>query len=302
MKTAPGNITEKRKVAAIGTFDGVHTGHREVLGVLARYGAEHQLMPVAITFDRHPLSLIDPTRTPPELTPVWKKKKLLKEVGITPLVLEFDEKLRSTKAKDWLEYIHKNLGVDALVVGYDTTFGSDGVMLSIEDYKKIGEEVGVKVIAAEKVEGVSSSEIRRAVEKGDMERAHELLGRPYSITAEVLRGNNLGHTLGYPTANIMIPEGTAMPKPGVYAAIVKTLYDGRKYPAMVNIGNRPTVMRGDEIVMESHLLNFNGDLYGKDITVRFIKRIRDERKFDSIEALKARLAEDKSQIENLFIN
>ena len=270
-----------------------------MLKAVTDYAKEHNLEPVAITFSQHPLGLIDPQRMPMELTPLWKKKKLLAEVGAGPIVLNFDEPLRSTTAADWMKRLHDEFGVEALIIGYDNTFGCDGLTLSIEDYKKIGKKEGVEVLTAEEVKDVSSSAIRKAVKAGEMEKAAEMLGRPYSITAKVVTGNSLGHTIGFPTANIDLPEGVAIPKPGVYAAIVKTLDDGIKHPAMVNIGSRPTVMRGDKMVMEAHLINWNGNLYGKDITVRFIKRLRDEKKFDSIEALKQQLNLDKKEIISL---
>lgn len=280
-------------VAAVGTFDGVHRGHRSVLKVLVDYARENDLEPVAITFKAHPLAHIDPSRIPPSLTPLWKKKNLLKEMGAAPVALDFDEELRVNTAEQWMKLLRDTLNVKAMVIGYDNTFGSDGVNLSIEDYKAIGKKLGIEVLTAPKIVGVSSSEIRKAVVSGDVEKARDLLGRPYSITSKVVKGNSLGHTIGFPTANIEIAPDTALPKPGVYAAIVKTLNDGQKHPAMVNVGTRPTVMRGDDVVVEANIIDWNGDLYGKDITVRFIKRLRDEKKFDSIDALKNQLAKDR---------
>lgn len=291
---------DKPGIAAIGTFDGVHRGHREVLRLLTEEAKERGLQPIAITFRNHPLTLIDPSRVPAELTPLWKKKKLLEEVGVTPLVMDFDEEMRVTSAGEWMHKLHNEYGVEALVVGYDNTFGSDGVNLSLDDYRKLGEEAGVEVISGKEISGVSSSAIRKAVKEGDMEKARDMLGRPYSITAKVVKGNSLGHTIGYPTANIDIPQGVAVPKPGVYAAIVKTLNDKKKHAAMVNVGSRPTVMRGDDIVIEAHLIDWEGNLYDKDITVRFIKRLRDEQKFNSIEALKRQLTKDKNDSLDIF--
>ena len=279
--------------AAIGTFDGVHRGHRSVLKKLIEYAKEHDMDPVAISFDRHPLALIDPERTPAELTPLWKKKNLLKEVGANPKILNFDEPLRSTTAAQWMKRLHDEFNVRALVIGYDNTFGCDGVNLSLEDYRKLGEASGITVLTADEIKGVSTSTIRKAVHAGDVEKAHDLLGRPYSITSKVVHGNNLGHTIGFPTANIEINPGVAIPKPGVYAAIVKTLEDGVKHAAMVNVGSRPTVMRGNDTVIEAHIIDWTGDLYGKDITVRFIKRLREEQKFPSIDALRSQLELDK---------
>lgn len=285
----------KPKVAAIGTFDGVHRGHRSVLGVLTDFAKSQGMEAIAITFNQHPLALIDPSRIPNELTPLWKKKKLLAEAGALPHVLDFDEPLRATTAAQWMKKLKDDFGVKALVIGYDNTFGCDGVNLSIEDYKKLGEKEGIDILTAEEVKGVSSSAIRKAIAAGDVESAHKMLGRPYSITAKVEKGNNLGHTLGFPTANINIPEGQAIPKAGVYAAIVKTLDDGVKHPAMVNIGVRPTVMRGDDMVIEAHLINWQGNLYDKEITVRFLQRLRDEKKFESIEALRQQLDSDRRE-------
>lgn len=289
----------KPRIAAIGTFDGVHRGHRSVLSVLTDYATNHDMEAIAITFDKHPLALIDPERTPQELTPLHKKKKLLKEVGVKPLVLEFDEPLRATTAREWMKRLHEEFGVTILVIGYDNTFGSDGINFSLEDYKKIGSEEGIEVLTAKEIRGVSSSAIRKAVSEGEMEKAHEMLGRPYSITGRVVKGNSLGHSIGFPTANLDLPEGAAIPKPGVYAAIVKNLDNGKKQLAMVNIGKRPTVMRGDYTVIEAHLIDWTGDLYGKEITVRFLKRIRDEKKFDSIESLKQQLALDKEEVSRI---
>ncbi|MCH5234884.1 MAG: riboflavin biosynthesis protein RibF [Muribaculaceae bacterium] len=284
----------KKRVAAIGTFDGVHTGHLSVLKALTRYAGENDMEPVAITFKKHPLAVIDPSRIPTELTPLWKKKKLLQEVGAMPLVLDFDEPMRATTAREWMKRLRDEFQVMALVIGYDNTFGCDGINLSLEDYKIIGNEEGIEVLTAEEIKGVSSSSIRKAVKAGEMETAQKMLGRPFSITAQVVTGNGLGHTIGFPTANIDVPKGAALPKPGVYAGIVKTLDDGVKHPAMINIGTRPTVMRGNDTVIEAHVINWNGDLYGKDITVRFLKRLRDEQKFNSIDALKNQLALDRS--------
>ena len=289
----------KPKVIAIGTFDGVHRGHRSVLKVVENYAKEHDFEPVAITFDRHPLELINPERRPDILTPLNKKEKLLREAGSIPKVLKFDEQLRSTTARELLKKLHDTENVKALVIGYDNTFGSDGVNMSLEDYRNLGAETGIDVITAPEIKEVSSSAIRKAVKAGDMGRAMEMLGRPYSITGIVGKGNRLGHSLGFPTANLIPKGGIALPKPGVYAAVVKDLSDGNKYPAMVNIGTRPTVMQGDNIMIESHLFNFNGDLYGKEITIRFIKRLRDEFKFSTVEALRQQLEDDADEAKSI---
>lgn len=290
----------KPRIGAIGSFDGVHRGHLAVISKLRQLVVEEGYEPVVVTFSNHPLSIVDPSRVPDELTPLEKKKKLLKEAGVTPLVFDFNESLRAMTAEEWLRELHDKHEVEALVIGYDNTFGSDGLNLSIEDYKKIGEKSGIKVYTAEEVAGVSSSAIRKAVRNGEMEKAAALLGRPYSITSKVVRGNKLGSDLGFPTANVLPPMGVALPSKGAYAAIVKIPESGEKVPAMVNIGTRPTVMRGDDMVMEAHLIDWKGDLYDKEITVRFLKKLRDERKFESIEALRKQLAEDQERVKELM--
>lgn len=288
-------MSMKPKVVAIGTFDGVHLGHRSVLKVLTDYAKTHDYEPIVITFDRHPLALINPQRQPHALTPTSKKKALLHEVGVFPRVMVFDENLRNMTSREMMQKLHDEEGVKTLVIGYDNTFGCDGVNLSLEDYRNLGKETGIEVITAPEIKGVSSSAIRKAVVSGDVERAKEMLGRPYSITGTVEKGNRLGHSLGFPTANLLPSPGIALPKNGVYVAIVKDLSDGRKYPAMVNIGKRPTVVRGDNVVIEAHLFNYDGNLYGKEITVRFLKRLRDEIRFPSIEALREQLEEDAEE-------
>lgn len=288
------------RIAAIGTFDGVHRGHRSVLKILTDYAAHRGLEPVVITFSRHPLAHIDPSREPSELTPLWKKRNLLKETGVKPLVLEFDEPLRATTAREWMKKLRDEFDVEALVVGYDNTFGCDGLNLSLEDYCRLGEETGILVIPAEEIKGVSSSAIRKAVKSGEIEKAAEMLGRPYSITSRVVGGNRLGRTMGFPTANLELTGKEAIPRPGVYAGIVKTLDDGRKYPAMINVGTRPTLMRGDDLVIEAHLIDWKGDLYGKEITVRFLKKLRDEKKFDSIDTLRQQLEKDRDMVKEII--
>ena len=291
----------KPRIAAIGTFDGLHQGHQSVLKVLTERAKDYEMEPMVITFDRHPLALIDPERTPKALMSLEQKQSLLKEIGVVPVVLNFDEPLRSTNAEQWMKRLNKEWGVEVLVVGYDNTFGCDGINMSIEDYKKIGEKEGIKVITADEMPGVSSSAIRKAVLEGEMEKAGELLGRPYSITAKVTQGNQVGQNLGFPTANIDPPKGLALPKPGVYAAIVKIENDPDKHIAMVNIGTHPTVMSVEHPLIEAHILDWTGDLYGKDLTVRFLKRMRDEKKFENLEDLKAQLAHDKKTVESLNI-
>lgn len=287
----------RKRGAAIGTFDGVHRGHRIVLKLLEEKCSENDLEPIAITFDRHPLALIDPSREPASLTTLEMRKKLLKEASANPVVVEFNEELRSTSAEDWMKKIQNDHGVELLVIGYDNTFGCDGLNLSVAEYRALGEKTGIEVIVAPELKETSSSAIRKAVKEGEVFKAGEMLGRPYSITGKVVKGNSLGRVLGFPTANLDIPPKMAIPKEGVYSAVVK-LPSGEKFPAMVNIGVRPTVRRGDNKVIECHIIGWRGDLYDREITIRFLTRLRDEKKFDSIDELKKQLDKDLVEVLN----
>lgn len=278
----------KGKAAPIGTFDGVHLGHVAVLDCLREKAEENGLDPVAITFDRHPLSLIAPERAPMAITTIDRKKDLISKTGVKPLVIPFDENLRATTACEWMRMLHDRMDVRFIVVGYDNTFGSDGINYSIADYKIIGEETGIAVEEAPVVAGISSSAVRKAISSGNIGNAAEMLGRDFSLPGFVVEGNRLGRTIGFPTANVMPEAGIIVPGNGVYAAIA-TLPDGSRRNAVVNIGVRPTVRRGNNLTVEAHVIDWKGDLYGSAIRLAFHTRIRDEIKFNSIETLRQQI-------------
>ena len=287
------------RAAAIGSFDGIHLGHRSVLKTLLDVSLSGGLIPMAVTFNRHPLEIIDPSRVPAAITPLNEKVRLLKEAGANPEVIDFDEKIRSTSAADWIKKLRDDFDVKTIVLGYDNTFGCDGLNMSIDQYKSLGKSLGVDIITAVEIPGVSSSAIRKAVANGDMAKANQMLGRPFSITATVDHGNSIGHTIGFPTANLTPPPGLVLPKPGVYEAQVKVPSEAMPLPAMVNIGSRPTIESRHVTIIEAHIPDWNGDLYNQEITVGFLDRIRDEIKFDSIEALKSQLEKDRGMIRKL---
>lgn len=279
---------------AVGTFDGVHLGHKAVLDEVLRQAHENGLQPLAITFDRHPLSLIDPSRVPPMLTDTERKTALLRKSGVNPVVVPFDTALRQTTAREWMERLAAQWGVKVLVVGYDTTFGCDGLDLALADYARLGEEFGIKVVEAPRIEGISSSAIRRAVSAGNVDKAARMLGRPFTLTGHVVAGNQLGRTIGFPTANIEPQPGTALPAHGVYIATA-TLPDGSQKKAVVNVGVRPTVRRGNKPTIEAHVIDWSGDLYGWPLTLAFHKKIRPEIQFNSIDALRDRIEKDVAE-------
>lgn len=280
------------KAAAIGTFDGVHLGHAAVLHTLREEAEKKGLEPIAITFDRHPLSLIAPERAPKAITSPSAKIDLIKKASVTPIVLPFDETLRATTAAEWMKYLKNDLDVSLLVVGYDTTFGCDGISFSISDYRRLGKEIGIEVIEAPLVAGISSSAIRKAIAAGEVSEAAEMLGRHFSLSGFVVEGNKLGRTIGFPTANLTAQPDIIIPAKGVYATKA-ILPDGKIYGAMVNIGVRPTIRRGNSQTIEAHIFDWEGDLYGNSIKLLFIDRLRDEEQFNSIDALRRQLELDK---------
>ena len=292
-------IPEKRRAASIGTFDGVHRGHHIVLDTVVNVARDKDMQPVALTFDRHPLQLIAPKRAPGMITTMRRKNYLIEKRGVWPITVAFDDTTRKMTAKEWMMHLRDYYNIDVLVVGYDNTFGCDGVNMSVADYRDIGTELGIEIIEAPIVEGVSSSAIRKAIARGDIEGAALMLGRPYHLPGTVTHGNKLGHTIGYPTANLQPMPGLLIPASGVYAAEA-VLPDGNIKKAMVNIGTRPTIKRGNELTIEAHIINWDGDLYGKPLRLYFHKRLRDERQFKSIDELREQLAKDKTATLSAF--
>ncbi len=283
-----------RRAATVGTFDGVHRGHKLVLDTLRRKAAERGLTPIAVTFDRHPLELVAPERAPRMLGTYADKVKRISAEGVTPVTVRFTEALRSMRVMEWMERLKREFGVDYLLIGYDNTFGSDGLDMTVSDYAAIGETLGIEVETASELRGVSSSAVRRALEKGDVGEAMQLLGRPYSLEGSVGHGRELGRTLGFPTANLVPAENLLLPATGAYACVAVT-DDGVRRPAMVNIGVRPSVGDFTDTTVEAHIIGYSGDLYERPLRLEFISRLRDEVKFPSLEALRARLAEDAAE-------
>lgn len=280
------------KAAVVGTFDGMHLGHAAVISTLKEEAEKRGLEPMVITFDRHPLALIAPERAPSAIISQARKEEILRKERVKTLVLPFDEKMRATTAAQWIDHLHDDLDVRLLVLGYDTTFGSDGLAYSIADYKRMGRAKGIEVEEAPFVAGISSSAIRKAIAAGEVDRAAEMLGRNFTLSGTVVAGNRLGRTIGFPTANIIPAPGIVLPGDGVYA-VKATLPDGKTCDAMVNIGVRPTIRRGDDRTVEAHIIGWEGDLYGKQVKLSFRKRLRDECRFNSIDALRRQLEKDR---------
>lgn len=280
------NENENGTVVTVGTFDGVHPGHREVLRTLKSYALAHGLRPLAVTFDRHPLEIVAPARAPRLLQTRADRDRLLREEGVEVEEVAFIPEVCSLTAEDWMRQLRDRYGARAIVTGYDNTFGSDGRHMTAADYQAAGQRLGLDIVTAPELPGVCSSSIRKAVGDGNVRETSRLLGREYEVEGVVEEGRQLGRSLGFPTANLHPDSRIQLPAPGVYAGRL----DGQ--PAVINIGNNPTVGEGNPLTVEVHVLDFAGDLYGKRVRASFTERLRGEMKFDSLDSLKYQIAED----------
>lgn len=288
----------KRRVATVGTFDGLHRGHRRVIATVRETARERGLEPMVVCFDRHPLETIAPERAPHLIQSPSEKTNMLYREGLTLLTLSFTSELAAMTAREWLEKMHREERVDVMVVGYDNTFGSDGTSMNISDYRSLGKEIGIEIIEAPYEPHAASSAIRKLVAAGDMPQAEALLGRPFSITGVVERGKHLGDSLGYPTANVKPSYRSQMPGRGVYAVEVGLPPEagGGFRKAVANVGVQPTMTDNAPLRIEVHIPGFQGNLYGQRLEVRFMRKIRDEKKFGSAEELQAQIAEDIREV------
>ena len=293
-------------VVTIGTFDGVHLGHQAIFKKMKELAQDIGGQTVVVTFQPHPRQVlnIDSSNLRFLCTPEEKLERFeafgIDNVVVIPFTKEFSRTPSEVFIKD---YIIDNIKPEYIVVGYDHHFGKNrmGDFDLLNDLKK---KYGFKVerIAAQDVENIaiSSTKIRNALAVGNVKSANRLLGYAYSISAEVVRGNEIGRTIGFPTANLELPKEYMLLNGGVYACLVD--YEGRTYKAMANIGHRPTIgdRSEDQPIIEVNLFGFDGDLYGKTIRVHFIDRIRDEEKFNGLDELKAQLEQDREKVKQIL--
>ena len=302
-------------VATIGFFDGVHRGHQYLISSLKereesrekreefceerkekREERREAWRRVIVTFAEHPRSVLQTDYVPELLTSPQEKVELLKETGVDGIeMLHFTKEMSRLTAKEFMEQILRDkLGVRVLVMGYDHRFGHGGGTL--EDYLRWGHEVGIEVVKALPLqeEKVSSSMIRRVLKGGRVDEAARLLGHAYTLQGEVVKGFHVGHELGFPTANLKPYTHKLVPARGVYA-VYADLDDGKRYAGMLNIGERPTIGNSTEESIEVNLLDFEGDLYGRQLTVQFVAFLRPERKFENREALVEQIRLDEEE-------
>jgi len=287
-------IPTRDTIATIGFFDGVHLGHRFLLNEVKMYAAKFGLESLVISFVNSPQRILKPLSDVSLLTTAQEKVTLFGQLGLQNcLMLNFDEDIAAITAYNFLKLLHDRYRVQKLVVGYDHRFGSDQIS-TFDDYVQIGQELGVEIIACTPFSTadltVSSSKIRTLLLQGDVIRANELLGSPYVMNGVVISGNQIGRKIGFPTANLQLDVSKLIPKGGVYA--VDVLLRDQCFKGMLNIGTRPTVF-GRNQTIEVHIIDFEKDIYGETLILKFRKRIRDEHKFASIAELKTQLENDK---------
>lgn len=284
---------EKDTLLTIGVFDGVHLGHKFLLSQLKEKAGRQNLLCGVITFRQHPVEVLSPGARLPLLTDAEEKASLLKSVGIDIVVtLNFTQELARLSARQFVSLLKDHLRMRGVVIGPDFAMGQNRTG-SVETLKKLGQEMGfsVDVVSPMKINGLvaSSTAIRKAIADGDMDKVHRLLGRYFSVRGQVVPGDRRGVTLGFPTANLDADSKQALPPDGIYATIAHI--NGRTYHSVTNVGKRPT-FGGSKRTVEIHVLDFQDDLYGKEIRVEFIEWLRGEKRFDNVEELKKQIFED----------
>jgi riboflavin kinase / FMN adenylyltransferase len=287
---------------AIGVFDGVHRGHQAVISTSAEHARSENGTPVVVTFDPHPEKVLRPQVAPHLLTATPHKIALIRTLGVRHLlIITFDKQFASTEPEDFVrQLVEHSRPLREICVGHQWSFGKNR-RGNLDLLKILGAQFNFNVVGIPPVrlngELVSSTTIRRAVEAGDLRKAAEMLGREYTILGTVVRGDDLGKKIGFPTANLSA-HNEQFPPNGVYFA--EATLDGGLHPSVVNLGHRPTVGSGkSERILEIHLLDFGRDIYGKDLEVRFIRYLRPEKKFESVEALARQIEADVEQARKL---
>ena len=297
-------MEQKQRVIALGFFDGVHRGHGALLQKVGEVAFREGYIPAAVTFDHHPKDLIPGAQKVPLLnTPEDREWLMRREYGIREvIVLPFDAHMRDMYWRDFVaELLVKKYNAAHLVAGHDFHFGRKGEG-NPERLKAICSELGLgcDIIGKVELDGitVSSTHIRALMEAGDMEGAERFLGHPHILSGPVVHGKKLGRTIGIPTSNLVIPEGVLTPAFGVYAT--RVWVGERDFLAVTNVGVRPTVKDGDRVTVEPWILDFDEDIYGQTIRVEFHKHLRGERKFASLDELRAAILHNADETREYF--
>ena len=296
IKTTLRAYPKKNSVVTIGTFDGVHIGHQKIIKQLVEIARKEDLQAVVLTFFPHPRMVLQKDTSIKLINTIDEKSQLLENFGIDHLVIhKFTIDFSRLGAVEFVRDILVNkLHVKHIIIGYDHRFGRNR-NANVDNLREYGEVYNFKIteISAQEIDevAVSSTKIRKALNEGDIEVANAFLGYNFMLTGTVVKGRNLGEQIGFPTANINIEEPYKLiPKNGSY--VVKSIIDNKTIYGMMNIGNNPTV-NGESQSIEVHFFNFQKNIYDKKIQVELLKRLRDEQKFNSVDALKVQLRKDK---------
>lgn len=300
IRSIPSFVAENPTVVTIGTFDGVHLGHQKIIAQITAAAKEKECDSLVLTFFPHPRMVLQEGTEMKQLNTIDEKITLLEQLDVDHLVIHpFDKAFSRMTAEEFVKQVLVDtFRLKKIIIGYDHRFGRNRTA-DINDLIAFGETYGFEVsqISAEELNDVSisSTKIRTALNEGNIELANNYLGYPYAITGKVVKGQQLGKTIGYPTANIAIQEDYKLiPQNGVY--VVQSVIHGKTVFGMMNIGNRPTV-NGTSQTIEVHFLDFDQELYDQTISVSFLKRLRNEQKFPSLDALKTQLLSDKIETE-----
>lgn len=295
---APGPET----ALTIGVLDGVHIGHQALLDRLAHEAKARALMPGVVTLHPHPITVLRPDIRPSYLTSLEDRIELMRAHGAAWVIpATFTSEVSEVSAEELAESFYEILNMKLMVLGPDAAFGRGAPKDTTERMKALGEKLGFEVLQIEPLmhdhERYSSTAVRKALSAGDMPRVQSLLGRPYSLTGPIVRGFERGRTIGFPTANLSVAADRALPALGVYATRAHVV--GRTIDGATNIGTRPT-FDGGHVSIETHLLDFEGDIYGERMEIEFVERIREERTFDGAEALIAQITKDAEAVRGML--
>lgn len=292
----------KESVITIGNFDGLHRGHQVLIKKTTEYAKENNISSIVFTFKNHPVNYFKPNSVKNIITN-YEKIELLKSMNVDYIInIPFDEYMTKISGHDFVkEVLLDTLGAKKIIVGHDFTFArnKEGNINLLKELSKIyGFEL--EIVNSIKLDNirVSSTNIRELISNGDVEKAYKYLGRYYKLSGEVIHARKIGRTIGFPTANISIDKNMIVPKVGIYAT--KVYIDGEIYYGATNVGYNPTV-NGKNLSIETNILEFNDDIYGKIITIEFLERIRDEKKFNGIEELKNQLQKDTNYVLKKYI-
>lgn len=287
---------QKQTIVTLGTFDGVHKGHQAILAHLIDNSKKENLESLVLTFFPHPRVVISETSTLKLLNTIAEKQELFSKIGIDNFVIHpFTQEFSELTAEEFVKKILVDqFNCAKIIIGYDHRFGKNRAA-DFNDLKNFGVKYGfeVEAISAQQIDAISisSTKIRKALEEGEIELANSYLGYPYMLSGKVVKGNQLGRTIGFPTANIHIEEiYKLVPKIGVYAVSIDV--NSSTYQGMMNIGTRPTI-NGKEIAIEVHIFNFDENIYDTFVIINIFKKLRDEQKFESLDFLKNQLDQDK---------